>query len=803
MSVLFNASLPVVPLRSIVAMPFVLLSFDIGRPGNIAAIDAAVNSDNRIIIVCQKDPRSSDMSRHNLFETGCVCRITKIIKLPEGNTRIFVEGVSRARIDEYVSEAPYLEARFTELGDYPCAFDEASTLRQMISRKFREFTFGNGKTPVKNVVDSIELIPDDIRYVYSVANVVMLQFEDRQKFIEQEDQSARCLHLLTVMKREAEFAKLTQKIDADVRAQIDKNQKEYFLREQIRAIRKELGENEQTEADEFREKLEKKKLPDEVRERISREIERFSTLPAGSHEMPSMRAFIECMLDLPFTEASEDNLDIDNARAVLNRDHYGLEKVKERVLEHLAVARLTGKVNGQIICFVGPPGVGKTSISSSIAEALGRRFVRMSLGGIKDEAEIRGHRRTYIGAMPGRIIAAMRTAGTINPVLLFDEIDKLAKDYQGDPAAAMLEVLDSAQNFAFRDHFLEMPYDLSKVMFITTANSLYDIPDPLRDRMEIIEVPSYLANEKVQIALRHLIPKQLEKHGLKKTQLSIPASAVEDMVSEYTREAGVRSLERCIASVCRKAACDIASGKTRIRITKAKLHEYLGVPKYIDDTIEKAPAVGVVNGLAWTAVGGSTMQIEVAALPGSGQLQLTGKLGDVMQESAKTAITCIRAHADKLGLAADFVKNTDIHIHVPEGAVPKDGPSAGISILTAVSSALCGIPVKPLLAMTGEITLRGRVLPIGGLREKLLAALRAGIKEVLIPETNRKDLEEVPADIIEKLSIVFVRTSDEVLKNALLTYPVPAKGGKPDPVTNDAPVILPGMDPVRAPAAGA
>lgn len=802
MSALYNETLPVVPLRGIVAMPFVLLSFDIGRPGNISAIDAAVESDNRIIIVCQKDPKSADMSRHNLFDHGCICRITKIIKLPEGNTRIFVEGATRVRIDEYVTESPYFEAKFTELGDYPCPFEEASSLRLMISRKFRDFTFGNGKTPVKNIVDSIELIPDDIRYAYSVANVVMQQFEDRQKFIEQEDQSARCLFLLTVMKREAEFAKLTHKIEENVRIQIEKNQKEYFLREQIRAIRKELGENEQTEADSFRERLEKKNVPDEIRERISREIERLSTLPAGSHEMPSMRTFIECMLDLPFTETSEDNLDIENARKVLDRDHYGLENVKERVLEHLAVARLTGKVNGQIICFVGPPGVGKTSISSSIAEALGRKFVRMSLGGIRDEAEIRGHRRTYIGAMPGRIIAAMRTAGTVNPVLLFDEIDKLAKDYQGDPAAAMLEVLDSAQNFAFRDHFLEMPYDLSKVMFITTANSLYDIPGPLRDRMEIIEVPSYLATEKVQIAVRHLIPKQLEKHGLKMTQLSIPASVVEDMVEEYTREAGVRSLERCIASVCRKAACDIASGKKRIRLTKAKLHEYLGVPKFLDDEIESTAAVGVVNGLAWTSVGGSTMQIEVAALQGNGQLQLTGKLGEVMQESAKAAITCIRAHADKLGLPDDFIKNTDIHIHVPEGAVPKDGPSAGIAILTAVSSALSGVPVKPFLAMTGEITLRGRVLPIGGLREKLLAALRAGIKRVLIPDSNRKDLEDVPEDITGKLDIVFVRSAEEVLSASLMTYPVKAKEKKLESKGSDAKLIMPGMDPVRVPAAG-
>jgi ATP-dependent Lon protease len=770
-------------------MPYVILSFDLGNQMNVAAVDAAVEEDKLIIIVCRKDARSAEVKRNALFDYGCVCHINKIIKAQDGKARVFVEGVTRIRLGEFTQEEPYIRASYTELTDSPCPYEEANTLRQMISRKFRDFSYGNGKTPVREVIESIEMIPDDIRYTYSVANVVMQSYDDREAFIEKEDQSARCLDLLTVMGREAEFAKLTHKIEDDVRKAVEKNQKEYFLREQIKAIRAELGENEQTEADEFRERLKAKKLPDEIRERISREIERFSTLPAGSHEMPSMRTFIECMLDLPFTETSDDNLDVENARKILDRDHYGLEKVKERVLEHLAVAQLTGKVNGQIICFVGPPGVGKTSISSSIAEALGRRFVRMSLGGIKDEAEIRGHRRTYIGAMPGRIIAAMRTAGTVNPVLLFDEIDKLAKDYQGDPSAAMLEVLDSAQNFAFRDHFLEMPYDLSKVLFITTANSLYDIPGPLRDRMEIIEVPSYLATEKVQIALRHLIPKQLEKHGLKKSMLTIPEETVSLIVSEYTREAGVRSLERCIASICRKAACDIASGKKRIKVTKAKLHEYLGAPKFLDDEIEKEPAVGLVNGLAWTSVGGETMEIEVSSLKGSGQLQLTGKLGDVMQESAKAAISCIRAHSDMLGIDSDFIKNTDIHIHVPEGAVPKDGPSAGIALLTAVTSSLTGIPVKARLAMTGEITLRGRVLAIGGLREKLLAAARAGVTDVIIPEANRKDLEEVPEDILAKLRISFVKQAEEVLRLALTRMPSPVPAPKAE--ADDSPLVIP------------
>ena len=577
--------------------------------------------------------------------------------------------------------------------------------------------------------------------------------------------------LLNIIERELDLANLSKRIEQSVKEQVDKNQKDYILREQIRAIRKELGETEQQEADEFRSRLTSRDFPPEIKAKLEKEIERFAMLPPGSHEMPSMRTYIDCLLDLPYTEESEDNLDIVNARAILDADHYGLEKVKDRIIEYLAVAKLTGKVNGQIICFVGPPGVGKTSITASIAKAIGRKFVRMSLGGIHDEAEIRGHRRTYIGAMPGRIISAMRQAGTVNPVLLFDEIDKLSKDYNGDPASAILEVLDGAQNFAFRDNFLEMPYDLSKVMFITTANDLSGIPRPLLDRMEVIEVPGYLATEKVQIASRHLIPAELEKHGLKKSMLTIPEDVIEEMISLYTREAGVRNLDRTIASVCRKAACDISSGRKRIKLSKAKLREYLGNPKYSDDEIDKEPEVGLVNGLAWTSVGGTTLEVEVAALKGTGQLQLTGQLGSVMQESAKAAITCIRSMSEQLSLPDDFYQKTDLHIHVPEGAVPKDGPSAGIAILTAVASALTGIPVKAGIAMTGEITLRGNVLPIGGLREKLLAAVRAGISTVILPEKNRASLSDVPESITDKLNIIFVSRSDEVLSNALVRLP--------------------------------
>ncbi len=771
MSSLYIGDLPVIPLRGIVALPLANMGFDVGRDESVNAVEVSTANDALVVLVAQKDPKDNEVNLKEMFEIGCICRIKHASKLSGNSMRLIVEGVARARIDCYTASKPYIIASVTELKDEPCDKSESTTLRMLISRRLGEFSYSNGKTPLRTAINAIESIEDDSAYVYGAANIALQRFEDRQQVLEQNDYSARCLCLLTIMARELEFANLSKKIDADVRQAIEKSQKDYFLREQIRAIRKELGETEQTEADGFRERLEKKNVPDDVRERIQKEIERFASLPAGSHEMPSSRAFIECMLDLPFTETSEDNLDIENARRILDADHYGLTKVKDRVLEHLAVAQLTGKVNGQILCFVGPPGVGKTSISSSIASALGRRFVRMSLGGIRDEAEIRGHRRTYIGAMPGRIIAAMRTAGTVNPVLLFDEIDKLSQDYQGDPAAAMLEVLDSAQNFAFRDHFLEMPYDLSKVMFITTANTMHDIPRPLLDRMEIIEVPSYLENEKVQIAVRHLIPKQLEKHGLKKSMLSIPESLVGTIISDYTSESGVRSLERCIAAICRKAACDIANGRKRIRLTPSKLREYLGNPKFTHEPADVIPEVGMVNGLAWTAVGGETMEIEAEALKGNGQVQLTGKLGEVMQESARAAITCIRAHASDLCLSEDFNLTTDIHIHVPEGAVPKDGPSAGIAMMTAVASALTHIPVRAGIAMTGEITLRGRVLPIGGLREKLLAAVRAGIHTVLIPAKNRRDVEDVPSDITNALNIVYVTTADEVLRSSLLTMP--------------------------------
>ncbi|MBR5948035.1 MAG: endopeptidase La [Clostridia bacterium] len=766
-------NIPVIPLRGLVVLPYSAMSFDVGREKSVLAAKAAMEGDGLVMLTSQHDAKQLEATSKNIFTCGCLCRIKGSEKLDGGSLRVLVSGQCRARITAFTKNDDFLSADIEAYeNETPSAAEMQSTLRKMIEEKCEEYVSMIGNSQLKTTLAFIGRSSNDVEYAYRVANVFLLDPADRQAMLESESYTERAIELVNMLNREAEVIKIKQLIDKNVKAQIDRNQREYFLREQMKAVKKELGEDEQAEADEFRARLGERIFPEEIRKKLEKEIERFALLPASSHETPSMRTYIDTMLSLPFIEMSEDNLDIDNARRVLDEDHYGLEKVKERILEFIAVAKLTGKVNGQIICFVGPPGVGKTSISSSIARALGRKFVRMSLGGIHDEAEIRGHRRTYIGAMPGRIIAAMRQAETVNPVLLFDEIDKLGADsFHGDPAAAMLEVLDSAQNFEFRDHFLEMPYDLSKVLFITTANDKSGIPRPLLDRMEIIEVPSYLANEKVEIAFRHLVPRQLEKNGFKKSMLTVPRESISEIINGYTRESGVRSLERCIATVCRKAAVDIAGGKKRVNVTKKKVEEYLGAPRFTFDAADKEPQVGLVNGLAWTSVGGEMLTVEAAVLNGTGKVQLTGQLGDVMKESAEAAITCIRERAQMLELESDFYGKTDIHIHLPEGAIPKDGPSAGITMFTAVTSALTGVPVRAGLAMTGEITLRGRVLPIGGLREKLLAAVRAGIDTVLIPEKNRKDLRDVPSDIFEALNIIYVDNADEVLEHALTTRP--------------------------------
>lgn len=756
--------LPGVPLRGLVMLPGELLHFDIAREESRRAVRAAEEKDSFVFLTTQKDSAKTTVKAEDVFSMGVICRIRQTVNMPGGMLRALVLGLCRARIKD-AQYGSYTTVTVETIEDEPCNPLVAEALRRRIDSSFNDYLSVTTRINAETA-ENIRQLPSAGQYADAVANAVFVKSNMRQAALDAISVEERLKIVLAGVMGEVEITKLDKRIAAEVKRSMDQNQREYYLHEQIKAIRKELGETEQNEAEEYMRRLKEKQMPQTVREKLEREIARFGDLPAASHEQPPMRNYIECMLDLPWSEETKDDLDIEHARAILDNDHYGMEKVKQRILEHIAVARLTGKVNGQIICFVGPPGVGKTSIASSIARALGRNFVRMSLGGIHDEAEIRGHRRTYIGAMPGRVIAAMRQAGSINPLLLFDEIDKLTADMRGDPAAAMLEVLDSAQNFAFRDHFLEQEYDLSKVMFITTANDKDAIPRPLLDRMEVIELSGYLEIEKVEIAKRHLIPKQLEKHGLKKSQLTIADEAIVELIRGYTHEAGVRELERETAAVCRKAAMDIGSGKTRVRVGKQKLAAYLGAPKYTHGAIDAINEIGLANGLAWTSFGGETLQIEVQIVPGSGQVILTGKLGDVMQESAKAALTFIKAHAEEFGITLPLDKK-DIHLHVPEGAVPKDGPSAGITIMTAMLSALSGIPARADTAMTGEITLRGRVLEIGGLREKLLAAYRAGIKRVLIPKANEKDLSDVPDEVKANMEIIGVASAFDVIPLAL------------------------------------
>lgn len=765
-------NIPVVALRGLVVLPGELLHFDAGRDKSVKALSEAMRREDMVFLSAQRDARKAEITTDDIFEIGMLCKLRQMLSLPGDSSRVFVEGICRAIAVSITDGESYMVADVSCLQDADCDPAVAEALRRRLSRALAEYA---ALSPRMNsdAVATIEGKAEPGVYADAVANAVMQKASDRQLFLEEDDPVRRLKIALHHLQGEIEILRADRRIAKEVQAQVDKNQKEYYLREQIKAIRKELGDTQASEAETLRERLAAKDMPDEAREKVAREIDRFADLPAGSHEQPPIRNYIECMLALPWREESRDNTGLAHAREVLEADHYGLPKVKQRILEYLAVANLTGKLNGQVLCFVGPPGVGKTSVSASIARALGRKFVRMSLGGIRDEAEIRGHRRTYIGSMPGRVIGAMRQAGVMNPVILFDEIDKLAADCHGDPSAAMLEVLDSAQNFAFRDHFLETPYDLSKVLFLTTANDRSAIPGPLLDRLEVIEVPSYLDTEKVEIAKRHLIPKQMEKHGLKRSMLAIPDALLPAIVRGYTSEAGVRELERTVGAICRKAACEIGEGKQRVRMTRSRLTEYLGQPKYRDHVVRRMDAVGLANGMAWTRTGGELLEIEVAVVPGTGQVQMTGRLGDVMQESVRAAMTFVRANAANLGIEDGVFREKDIHLHVPEGAVPKDGPSAGITMATAIASALSGVPARANVAMTGEISLRGSVLPIGGLREKLLAAVRSGISVVVIPAENRRGMDEVPGEVKEALRIEYVEDAMEALGVALTRLPGP------------------------------
>ncbi len=767
-----NLTMPVLPLRGKMAFPRMVLHFDVARIKSVAALQEAMMQKQQIFLVAQRDEDEQDPDREDLYQYGTIATIKQVMNMPGDNLRVLAEGEIRGELMRLTQRDPFLMGRVRMLNaDEPEDTMEYAALQRTAKDAFEEYA-KLSKRVTPETVASIRDIEDAGQVADLIAANVLTKLEERQEILEEIDVRSRLEKLCTILSRETELAGVEQQVQARVKTQIDKNQKNYYLREQIKAIQTELGDIDATDVEDLRERAEKTPLNDEAKQRVEKEIERLSRMVPGTPEIGMARTYIEWILDLPWGNETIDDLNLARAWKVLEKEHYGLEKVKERIIEYLAVLRMKQNMRGPILCFVGPPGVGKTSIVRAIAEAVGRKFVQVSLGGVRDEAEIRGHRRTYVGAIPGRIISGMKQAGTMNPVFLFDEIDKMSHDFRGDPASAMLEVLDGEQNSAFRDHYLELPFDLSHVMFITTANSIDTIPEPLLDRMEVIEVPSYTEEEKLEIAKRHLLPKQMKEHGLTSGSVRMNDRVMRKLIEGYTREAGVRTLERTIAKVVRKATVTILEeNKNRVSVTENVLQQYLGAPRFMREMPEKEPRVGVVNGLAYTTVGGEMLEVECLTMPGKGTLQLTGKLGDVMKESAEAAFSYVRAHSAELGLADDFYQKLDIHIHVPEGAVPKDGPSAGVTMTTALVSALTGIPVRNDVAMTGEITLRGRVLPIGGLKEKTLAAYRAGIMTLIIPAENKKDLEEIPAYVRDQFTICCVEQISEVLEKALVRMP--------------------------------
>ncbi|SFG76096.1 ATP-dependent Lon protease [Desulfotomaculum arcticum] len=761
--------LPLLPLRGILVFPYMVIHLDVGREKSVQAIEEAMINERLIFLATQKEAQTDDPGEEDIFTVGTVAEVKQLLKLPGGTIRVLVEGIARAEIKEYVSKDPYFKVEIDHYSEEFAKNPQVEALMRNLVTQFEQYVKLSKKIPPETVVTVVNL-EEPGRLADIVASHLTLRIEDKQEILEAIDIVKRLEKLCAIVARELEIVELERKINVRVRKQMEKTQKEYYLREQIKAIQRELGEKDDrmAEGEELREKIAKAKLPKEVEEKALKELERLEKMPPMAAEAAVVRNYLDWLLALPWSKGTRDRLDINLAETILDEDHYGLKIVKERILEYLAIRKLAKKMKGPILCFVGPPGVGKTSLGRSIARALERKFVRISLGGVRDEAEIRGHRRTYVGAMPGRIIQGMKTAGSKNPVFLLDEIDKMSMDFRGDPSSALLEVLDPEQNNTFSDHYIEAPYDLSNVMFITTANVQHNIPRPLQDRMEIIYISGYTEVEKVQIALRHLLPKQIKEHGLNDSMVQISENTIKRVIREYTRESGVRNLERNIASLCRKAAKHIVSGKSeKVKITAQNLEQFLGKPRFRYGMAEQEDQVGVATGLAWTEVGGDTLAIEVTIYKGNGKLTLTGKLGDVMKESAQASYSYVRSRAAELGIKEEMFEKFDIHVHVPEGAIPKDGPSAGITLAIALASALTNREIRHDVAMTGEITLRGRVLPIGGLKEKVLAAHRAGIKIVMFPVDNKKDLEEIPNNVKKQLELIPVEHMDQVLKIAL------------------------------------
>ncbi|MBF6567915.1 MAG: endopeptidase La [Candidatus Binataceae bacterium] len=778
---------PLLPLRELIVFPHEVYPIFVGRQKSIKALEAAEISKKPILLVAQKDARVADPTPSDIYPIGTLGVVVQLLRLPDGTVKALLEGKKRARILKYFADDEYFQVEAEEIEEVCDRTAEIEALMRTVNSTFDNYVRLNKKIPPE-MVTSLAAVDDPAYLADKLVGHLGIKLEDKQALLECVSPAERLEKILGYMRSELEILEVEKRIRSRVKKQMEKTQKEYYLNEQMRAIQKELGEKDEfkNEIQELEEKLRQKKMPAEAREKCEREIKKLKMMSPMSAEATVVRNYLDWFLALPWFEYTEDKLDIKEAERTLEEDHYGLEKVKQRILEYLAVQTLVGQMKGPILCLVGPPGVGKTSLGKSIGRATGRKFVRVSLGGVRDEAEIRGHRRTYIGALPGKVIQSMRRAASGNPVMLLDEVDKMSTDFRGDPSSALLEVLDPEQNCNFNDHYLDCDYDLSKVMFITTANTLDRIPRPLQDRMEIIRIPGYTENEKLNIARRYLVRKQREANGLKDENVDFSDAALLGIIRRYTREAGVRNLEREIASVCRKVAVEVVKNdrNASVKVSSSSLSKFLGPPRHRYGIAEVEPQIGVSTGLAWTEMGGELLSIEVTVLPGRGKLTVTGQLGDVMQESAQAALSYVRSRAATLGLKSDFYQKIDIHIHIPEGSIPKDGPSAGITLATALVSALCRVPVRNDLAMTGEITLRGRVLPIGGLKEKVLAAHRGGIRTILIPKENEKDIEEIAPQILKHVTLVQVEHMDQVLRNALVLSDPEAFFKQPPPVEN-------------------